>query len=54
LNKRAFSCLIKTLTKKIDSKVMIEKCIVSFKNLLTFSYNREDEDEVIEDVPRTY
>lgn len=54
LNKRAFSCLIKVLIRKVDSKVMIGKCIVSFKNILTFSYHRDDEDEVIEDVPAMY
>jgi hypothetical protein len=54
LNKRAFSCLINILMKKVDSQVMIGKCIVSFKNLLTFSYNRDDEDEVIETVPHMY
>lgn len=54
LNKRAFSCIIKILTKKINNKAILEECIKSLKNLLTFSYDREDEEEVIDGIFEMY
>lgn len=33
---------------------MIARCIVSFKHLLNFSYHKDDEDEVIENIPDMY
>ena len=47
LNKRAFVCLIRILTKKIASKEVTIKCLRAIKKLSTF-YERDEEDFFIQ------
>ena len=54
MNKRAFSCLIKIMILKINTMTDVDKCIISFKNLITFSYNKEDQEEVFNGRPEMY
>ena len=46
LNKRAFSCLIKIMIVKINTMADVDKCIISFKHLITFSYDKENQEEI--------
>jgi hypothetical protein len=43
LNKRAFICLIKVLTRKLQVKDVAIKCLVTIKKLSSF-YERDEED----------
>ena len=42
LNKRAFMCLIRVLTRRLKSKETVEKCLKIFKTLLLRSYDRDE------------
>lgn len=46
LNKRAFISLIKVLTRKINVKDVVNKCLKTIKNLSSF-YERDEEDIMI-------
>ena len=43
LNKRAFICLIKVLTRKMQVKDVAVKCLITIKKLSSF-YERDEED----------
>lgn len=54
LNKRAFMCLIRVLTRKHQNKEVVEKSLQIFKTLLNSSYDRDEEGLVIEGIPLMY
>lgn len=54
LNKRAFSSMIKILTIKVNDKEILVKCLQSLKNILSFSYDADEEDILIKGIPEMY
>jgi hypothetical protein len=46
LNKRAFICLVKILTKKIEIKEIVIKCLRAIKKLSSF-YEKAEEDFLV-------
>lgn len=54
LNKRAFSSLIKILIIKINDKNALVKCIQSFRNVLSFTYQGDEDNNPIEGLSEMY
>lgn len=46
--------LIRVLTRKLNNNEVVQKCMNVFKTLLSYSYDKEEEDLVIEGVTTMY
>lgn len=54
LNRRTFSSLIKILTVKVTDRKALVKCLQSLRNILSFSYQTQQEDNIIQGISDMY